>query len=248
MAVLFADGTACVVGGRITGFSQTAVKALYYNGFNWIESLIQSYGDTQDREPIVIEGASNRLWVMFINRISLVDHLQVAYSDNAGTTWTFLGEPAGVVTPLPWDPNYSRAFAVDEVRNNAYASTFDTSNNHRVFKGNATPPWADYDQCGPVVDTSNNEVLPGESVGHGLFVNGDFYRLYTKQQGSGPAHYELWLLKHPSLGEVPPPVVSPGISTNRIYRRGTIQAVRLDDGSYAAAGIAEFPAAPNFGD
>ena len=71
MAVLFADGTACVVGGRITGFSQTAVKALYYNGFSWIESLIQSYGDTQDREPIVIEGASSRLWVMFIHRISL---------------------------------------------------------------------------------------------------------------------------------------------------------------------------------
>lgn len=247
-AVLFANGHACIVGDRYPASSSDRVHALHFDGASWSESTIHDYtpGDAQAREPVLIEGAGGRLWCFFVHVVvGPTYHAQVAYSDDEGVTWTFLGEPAGIPTPLAWDPDWSRAFAVDEVANNAFASTIDSSN-HRVFRGNATPPWVDLDTCGPLFDNITY-FQTDRCVGDGLFTHGDgnFWRLFTKVNVTTP---ELWILKHPSLGEVPPPPVDPGISTHRIYRRGTIQAVRLDDGTYAAAGLEEFPAAPNFGD
>lgn len=208
----------------------------------WAEHTIHDFGtDAQTRNTILEIGTDEVLRVCYWNVETYDgranwDTLYVAYSSDWGVTWTDLGKP---VIPndvqqtgrTTWDPTYDASFTLD------YSDAWRPTS---IITGAiaADEYWyrfrSESDTLGGfslngfcILDDATTDFNTPATGGSGGSIAISTY-LVRLCESSDAGVFKLWFLR---VGDLPPPPEEEEVPfpvTNRIWRRGIIQAVRTD--------------------
>jgi hypothetical protein len=198
-------------------------------------SLIHDFGNTNPfgRNPMSWLGTDGRIRMAAIDFVTPNEFPVLAFSDNYGQTWTYLGTPAPLLT-VAWDNSFNRAFALDQV-NHWLIGVFTTNGvleEHTLFKGgDSLLGWTQY-TCG----SDLNFQWAGATTGYGWVIGQDFYRVFNKTIGLGPAVNQVNVLIHHGPGDIPhegPVCIVTPLTDYIVLPDGTVQLC----GPTAPAGI-----------